>query len=168
MWGHEELPVSFLIDSGADNSFIDERLVRQLGLPLGTLPEAKTVLDLDRRVIARVTHRTVPIDLLVSGNHRDRIQLFVIPSSSAPAVLLGSPFIIEWATGSLTGWSPFLASPPPARLCYQPSSRRSLSRVARNLPHEWSRLCLDNDLLYRRMNDRKQLVLPAKYNTLAH
>lgn len=46
-------------------------------------------------------------------------------------------------------------------------TRRSVRGVARKLLHEWSRLCLDNDLLYRKLNDRKQLVLPAKYKRLA-
>lgn len=63
----------FLIDSGDDDSFLDEQLARQAGLPLGTLSEAKTMLDLDERVITRVTHRTALINLLVSGNHRERI-----------------------------------------------------------------------------------------------
>lgn len=37
----------------------------------------------------------------------------------------------------------------------------------RKLLHEWSRLHLENDLLYRQTNERKQLVLPLKYRNLA-
>lgn len=55
LWGQKELPFSFLIDSGADYSFLDEGLARQAGLPLKALSEAKVVLDLSGRVLARVT-----------------------------------------------------------------------------------------------------------------
>uniref|UniRef100_A0AAQ6IVH8 Gypsy retrotransposon integrase-like protein 1 n=1 Tax=Anabas testudineus TaxID=64144 RepID=A0AAQ6IVH8_ANATE len=37
----------------------------------------------------------------------------------------------------------------------------------RKLLHEWSRLHLEDDLLYRQVNERKQLVLPVKYRSLA-
>lgn len=46
-------------------------------------------------------------------------------------------------------------------------TRKRVSEAARRLLHEWSRLCLDHDLLYRSVNEHKQLVLPAKYKTLA-
>lgn len=46
-------------------------------------------------------------------------------------------------------------------------TQKSVSGATRKLLHEWSRLCLDNDLLYRRTNEHKQLVFPAKYRTLA-
>lgn len=46
-------------------------------------------------------------------------------------------------------------------------TRKGLSGEAQRLLHEWSRLCLDNDLLYRRTNYHKQLVLPSKYKSLA-
>lgn len=90
LWGNERLSLTFLIDSGADDSFIDERLARSAGLPLEALTEPKRVQALDGRVLARVTHRTAPLNLLVSGNHCEHIQLFLIPLSSSPAIL-GSP-----------------------------------------------------------------------------
>lgn len=48
--------------------------------------------------------------LLVSGNHRELIQFFLIPSSSLPAIL-GFPWLAchnpqtDWTSGSVTGWS---------------------------------------------------------------
>lgn len=83
LWVQEELSVSFLIESGANDFFLDERLARQAGLPLETLPEAKMVLNLDGRVIVRVTHRTVPVDLLVSDNH--------LENSTVPDSIVLSP-----------------------------------------------------------------------------
>ncbi|KAI5109307.1 hypothetical protein C0J45_0704, partial [Silurus meridionalis] len=40
-------------------------------------------------------------------------------------------------------------------------------RAAQKLLHEWSKLYLENDLLYRRTKEQKQLVLPCKYRVLA-
>lgn len=45
-------PLWLLVDSGADDSFIDESLARQAGLPLEALSEPKMVLDLDGRALA--------------------------------------------------------------------------------------------------------------------
>lgn len=59
LWAQKKLPLSLLVDSGADDSFIDKSLARQVGLPLEALSEPKTVLDLDGRTLAQITHRTV-------------------------------------------------------------------------------------------------------------
>lgn len=102
--------MSFLLDSGADDSFIDTGLAERAGLPLEALAEPKQVLGLDGRVLARVTHRTALLALVVSGNHRETIQLFLFPSSSSP-VVLGAPWLalhnllVDWSAGSITGWS---------------------------------------------------------------
>lgn len=43
---------------------------------------------------------------------------------------------------------------------------KMVTGVTRRLLHEWSRLHLENNLLYRQTNERKQLVLPEKYRVL--
>lgn len=94
----ENLPLSFLKDSGAD-SFMDESLARQMGFPLVRLTEPKVVLDLDGRTLAEVTHLTNSLTLLLFGNHREQIQL----ACHNPQ--------IDWATSSLIGWSGTCHSP---------------------------------------------------------
>lgn len=97
-----------LVDSGVDDFFLDQNLARQAGLPLVKFAEPNLVLDLDGPTLTRVTHQIDSVMLLVSGNQQ--IQFFLIPSSSAPAILR-SPWLarhnpqIDWSTGSLTGWS---------------------------------------------------------------
>lgn len=108
LWAHERLPLTLLIDSGAD--VVDEKLARQAGLPLVKLTEPKLLLDLDGRTLVSSIYQTNTVMLVVSGNHGEGIQLYLISSSSAPAIL-GSPWLtrhspqIDWSTGSLTGWS---------------------------------------------------------------
>lgn len=41
--------------------------------------------------------------------------------------------------------------------------KASVSRAAKRLLHEWTKLYLENGLLYRQTSERQQLVLPAKY-----
>lgn len=45
--------------------------------------------------------------------------------------------------------------------------RNTLRGTTRKLLHEWSKLSLENDLLYRKTNEHRQLVLPSKYRALA-
>lgn len=48
--------------------------------------------------------------LLISGNHCEEIELFIIPSSSA-SVIPGFPWLVRhnpqfnWTAGAMTGWS---------------------------------------------------------------
>lgn len=110
LWDCDSLPLPLLLDASRDHCFIDENLAKQAQLPVEVLPESRIIQDLDSRHIARITHQTRPLTLVFSGNHREVIQLFLIPSSAALAVL-GSPWVVrhnpqlDRSTGSLTGWS---------------------------------------------------------------
>lgn len=149
--GESSLPVDLLIDSGADDSFIDETLARQAGLPLVRLAEPRVVQDLDGRTLARASFRTDTLSLLVSGNHHEQIQFFLIPSSACP-VILGSPWLathnpqLDWSAGTVTAWSvachsrclrsaqppvplTSCASPPPADLSGVPEAYHDLREV---------------------------------------
>lgn len=71
------------------------------------LPERCIIQDLNSRILAWATHRPTSLTLLVSGNHGEQIHFYVI-SSSAPPVVLGSPWLatnnpqIDWSTGTIT------------------------------------------------------------------
>lgn len=43
LWARESLPLSFLVDLGADDSFMNQSLARQAGLPTVMLAEPKVV-----------------------------------------------------------------------------------------------------------------------------
>lgn len=46
-------------------------------------------------------------------------------------------------------------------------TRKATNLLTRKLLHEWNKLHLENGLLYRRTDERQQLVLPAKYKQVA-
>lgn len=73
-----------LIDSGEDESFIDSGLMEQLGLPTETLKRTIEANTLDSRLLARVTSRTGPVQLLLSGNHSEEITFLIIHYPHVP------------------------------------------------------------------------------------
>lgn len=99
-----------LIDSGAEQSFLDEALARKMGLPVVPLPETLQVSALNGRPLATVTHRTQEITLTLSGNHTEQMFLFLFEAPDTPLVL-GFPWLqqhnpqIDWAKGRIVGWS---------------------------------------------------------------
>lgn len=87
-------------------------IVEQANIPLETLDFPKTVNVPDGRFF---THCTVHITLVISGNQREQIQLFVIPSPYSP-VVLGHPWLkfhnhtYDSTTSSISSWSVFCHS----------------------------------------------------------
>uniref|UniRef100_A0A8C9XZN5 Retrotransposon gag domain-containing protein n=1 Tax=Sander lucioperca TaxID=283035 RepID=A0A8C9XZN5_SANLU len=110
MNNNQTLEINILIDSGADDSFMDADLVEQLGLSKEQLPEAIEATTLNGRLLARITMRTEPVKMLLSGNHSELISFFILPSPRAPLVL-GYPWLkehnptIDWVTGKVNSWS---------------------------------------------------------------
>lgn len=51
------------------HSFNDSLLVTQAGLPVEPLPEPKDVSALDGQLLPSITHVTVPLNFILSGNH---------------------------------------------------------------------------------------------------
>uniref|UniRef100_A0A3P9BBG8 Chromo domain-containing protein n=1 Tax=Maylandia zebra TaxID=106582 RepID=A0A3P9BBG8_9CICH len=105
-------PCNVLIDSGAEQSFVDEALAFKIGLPVVPLPETLEVSALNGSTLASVSHRTQEITLTLSGNHTERIRLFLLKAPHTPLVL-GFPWLqqhnphIDWARGCITGWSTY-------------------------------------------------------------
>lgn len=114
-WSQVSFPLQVLVDSGADDNFIDSGFVSRYNIPSEPLPKLKDVFALDGQLLARVSHRTVPVSLVVSGNHHETISLYIVSSPSSPLVL-GLPWLkihnphIDWSTLSITNWSLFCHS----------------------------------------------------------
>ena len=85
LWVDQSKSCRVLIDSGADESFMDATLVSELGISTQLLSVPMDARALDGRTIGRVTHSTVPINLHVSGTHSESIQL-LIESPDVPVV----------------------------------------------------------------------------------
>lgn len=67
-------PLKALIDSGAQDSLLDEELAMQARCLLEPLPSPFTATALDGRIIAWVTHKMVPVTLITSGTIFNRFN----------------------------------------------------------------------------------------------
>ena len=54
-----------MVDSGADENFIDSGFASQVGIALEQLPFPLDANALDGRHLGRITHRTKPLELIV-------------------------------------------------------------------------------------------------------
>lgn len=99
LWDHHSLPLPLLVDSGANDCFLDETLARRSHIPVEVLARPRTIHDLNGGPIAQVT----PLTLVVSGYHWKVIHFFLISSATAPAVLR-SPWLahhnpkLDWSS----------------------------------------------------------------------
>lgn len=84
--GGRVLSLQAMVDSGAQDSLLDQELAMQAGCVLETLPSPLPAMALDHRIIARVTHKTVPVTLVTSENNSAPI-LLVIPASKTSMFL---------------------------------------------------------------------------------
>lgn len=104
------LTLSALIDSGADENFMDLNLARQLDLQLRPLPKPRSARALDGHLLSRVTDETPPLSLSISGNHFESISFLIIDSPQYP-LILGYLWLckhnpqVDWVTGKVLAWS---------------------------------------------------------------
>ena len=95
--------------------FIDQEVMLQLGIETELLDSPITAKALNGRLLARVERRTVPVRLVLSGNHHESLSLHVIDSPFTP-VVLGYPWFqlhnpkIDWRVGGITAWSTYCHS----------------------------------------------------------
>lgn len=108
--GEDKVSLAALVDSGAEDSLMDSELAKQTGLPLEALETPLPTVALNGEEIARITHRTLPVTVVVSGNHVENLGFLLLPSPQNP-VVLGYPWLsrhnpqIDWSAGRIKGWS---------------------------------------------------------------
>lgn len=78
LWGDQSKSLWVLIDSGADESFMDATMVSELSISTQLLSVTMDARALDGRSIGRVTCSTVPVHIRVSGNQSETIQFLLI------------------------------------------------------------------------------------------
>ena len=110
VWQSQAFPLSALIDSGADESFLDRGVFTQLILDTVPLDSPLDANALNGQLLARVCERTVPVILRFSGNHQENISSDIIDCPYSPLVLghtwlkLHNPQI-DWTARKVTTWS---------------------------------------------------------------
>ena len=109
-FSNQNLTLSAFIASGCERNLIDSELVQQLRIETVPLIKPLRVSAIDGKKLHQVTHQTQPLELLISGNHREMITFFVFPSACSPLVL-GFEWLerhnphINWAERHIESWS---------------------------------------------------------------
>ena len=67
--------MSGLLDSGAKESFLDAEAAARWAIPLVEVSRPLVANSLNGQNIGRITKATVPLHLLISGNHQETISL---------------------------------------------------------------------------------------------
>lgn len=98
-----------LVDSGAEANIMDAELARQLGIGLHHLSPPVPARALDGHPLGTVTHISAPVTMLLSGNHQESIQFYLLRSPGQP-LILGYPWLrqhnphLDWETGMVREW----------------------------------------------------------------
>uniref|UniRef100_A0A3P8R7J1 Gypsy retrotransposon integrase-like protein 1 n=1 Tax=Astatotilapia calliptera TaxID=8154 RepID=A0A3P8R7J1_ASTCA len=101
-----------LVDSGAEQNLMDEKLAKRLAVSLTPLEPPTPASTLNNQVFAYITHQTAPVRLITSGNHQEQLSFFTFPAPDTP-LILGYPWLqrhnphIDWAGKSIASWSVF-------------------------------------------------------------
>lgn len=109
-WDKLQQQVMALVDSGAEENFIDAHFLSQCAIPTAALKAPLVANALNGQQLAKITHVSIPVSLHLSGNHHEQLSFYVIESPQAP-VVLGHPWLvkhnphIDWASGEIVGWS---------------------------------------------------------------
>ena len=137
----QSLSLPALVDSGADESFLDAQLVASAGISTQPLTAPLNARGLNGKLLARVTHVTEPLHLVLSGNHHEMIQFHVMSSPHTPLVL-GQPWLklhnphMDWSENQVRSWSSFCHSSclrsaiPPAEVGIPPVQQEPLNLSA--------------------------------------
>ena len=81
-WTGGNEKTSALLDSGAEESFLDAGNAACWGIPLVEVSRPLVANSLNGQRIGCITKATVPLHLLVSGNHQKTISLLIIDTFS--------------------------------------------------------------------------------------
>lgn len=83
---------SALVDSGAEGNFMDSTWAHLKGVHIQPLVDPVSVSTLDGRELAVISHITVPVSLVTSGNHREELVFYLFESPATP-IVLGHPWL---------------------------------------------------------------------------
>uniref|UniRef100_A0A8P4GD59 Retrotransposon gag domain-containing protein n=1 Tax=Dicentrarchus labrax TaxID=13489 RepID=A0A8P4GD59_DICLA len=107
---HHDITVSLgvLIDSGADESFMDWDFAQKLNVKTEPLSLPLEASALDGSFIFKVTHVTEPVEVTIEDHHE--LMSFHLMHSAQHPLILGFPWLkrhnphIDWCSGKVMGW----------------------------------------------------------------
>ena len=108
-WPGEVQKTSALLDSGAEESFLNTETAAHWGVPLVEVSKPLVANSLNGQNIGRTTRTTIPLKLQISGNHQEMISFLIIDTPHSP-IILGHPWMakhrprVDWGKNEIPGW----------------------------------------------------------------
>lgn len=78
---------TILVDSGSEQKIIYPEIVEKCCTPIFELKSPVSVSALDVSAMTSITHQIQPVSLIVSGNHREQIQVYIYLNRECSLVL---------------------------------------------------------------------------------
>ena len=99
-----------MLDSGAEESFLDSETAVRWGIPLVEVSRPLVANSLNGQNIGRITKATIPLQLLISGNHQEKISLLIIDTPHSPVILVHAWMVkhspeVDWGKHGILGWN---------------------------------------------------------------
>ena len=104
-----------LLDSGAEENVLDAETAIRWGIPLVEVSRPLVANSLKGQNIGRINKATIPLRLLISGNHQEEILLLIIDTPHSP-VILSHPWMVkhspevDWGKHEILGWNKLCAT----------------------------------------------------------
>ena len=114
-WAGRARKTSALLDSGAEDSFLDATVTAQWGVPLLEVSKPLVASSLNGQWLGRITKATRPLKMRISGNHQEEISLLIIDTPHSP-VVLSNPWMakhkppVDWVRHEILEWGPSCSS----------------------------------------------------------
>ncbi|KAI2645969.1 Transposon Tf2-6 polyprotein [Labeo rohita] len=108
-WATEFHHCKALLESGAEDNFMDWNFARLLHVPITPLTLKISVNALNGQSLPCITHTTAPITMITSGNHKEELT-FLLITSPLVLVVLGHPWLVhhnpkvDWGHDSVSSW----------------------------------------------------------------
>ena len=109
-WTGGNKKTSALLDSGAQESFLDAGATAHWGIPLLEVSRPLVANYLDSQRLGCITKAAIPLCPLVCGKHQETISLLIIDTHHSP-VVVGHPWMVkhnpklDWKQHDILGWS---------------------------------------------------------------
>ena len=113
-WPGGARKTSALLDTGAEESFLDATIAAQWGVPLVEVSKPLVASSLNGQRLGRITQATGPLKMKLSGNHQEEISLLIIDTPHS--LVLGHPWMakhrpqVDWTRHEILEWDPSCSS----------------------------------------------------------
>lgn len=99
-----------MIDSGCEQNLIGSAFIQYMSIKAVPLTVPLCVSALDGKALPQITHKTKPLQLVISSNRSEQISFFIFPTANS-SIILGFDWLqkhkpnVNWKEMHIESWS---------------------------------------------------------------